>query len=137
MTRETAKKRIEELENQVKRALADYQNLEKRVQEDKKEWIRSANRELILRILLVLDTLTTASIHSDDANLKVSVAQFLDVLKGEGVEKIETVGKPFDPTHMEAVTTAEGEENKILEEIRAGYTLHGKVLRVAQVKVGR
>lgn len=131
------KEKIAQLEEQVKRTLADYQNLEKRVLEERKDWIRSSNRELLLRILPVLDTLITASKHSAEQILKVSVAQFLDILKGEGVEKIETVGKIFDPIIMEAVTTGEGEESKVLEEIRAGYTLYGKTLRAAQVKVGK
>lgn len=129
--------RIEELENQLKRALADYQNLEKRVQEEKKEWIRSANKELILRILPILDTLIIASLHSQDESLKVSVKQFEDVLKGEGIAKIETVGLEFNSQMMECVATEEGEENKVLEEVRSGYMLNDKVLRVAQVKVGK
>lgn len=134
---EQAKDRIEELDNQLKRALADYQNLEKRVAEERREWIRASNKELLLRILPILDTLITASKHSDDANLKISVAQFLDILKGDGVEKIETAGKEFDPITMECVMTNIGEENKVLDEIRAGYMLYDKVLRPAQVKVGR
>lgn len=132
-----ARKRIEDLENQLKRALADYQNLEKRVTEERREWIKASNKELLLRILPVLDTLITASQHSNDENLKVSVAQFLDILKGEGVEKIETVGMEFNPTIMEAVATVEGEQNKVVNEIRAGYKLYDKVLRVAHVTVGK
>ena len=130
--------RIEELENQVKRTLADYQNLEKRVAEEKREWIVSANKELLLRILPVLDTLRMASEHSDDENLRISLKQFDDILKGEGVSRIETVGKDFDPATMECVTTEDGQgENNVTGELQAGYMLGDKVLRPARVKVGK
>lgn len=129
--------RNRELETQVKRTLADYQNLEKRSQEEKYYWIKTANKELLLRLLPVLDTLILASKHSEDKNLQVSTQQFLDVLRNEGVERVETVGKQFDPSLMECIITGEGEEGKVIEEIRAGYTLNDTVIRPAQVKVGK
>ena len=133
---EKLKQQVGDFENNYKRALADYQNLQKRVQEEKSEWIRSSNRELLLRILTVLDTLILAYQHTQDKNVQVSVQQFIDVLKSEGVTKIETVGKKFDPNTMEAIATDTGEEGKVLEELRVGFMLHDKLLRAAQVKVG-
>ena len=129
--------KVEEAENNYRRALADYQNLQKRTQEDRMQWIRSANKDLLLRILTVLDTLMLAHQHKEDKNIEVSIAQFLDVLKAEGVTKIETKGKKFDPHLMEAIATDEGEEGKVLEELRAGFMLHDSLLRAAQVKVGK
>lgn len=128
---------LEECELKYRRALADYQNLQKRVGEERGEWIRSANKDLLLRLLPVLDTLMLAANHLEDQGLTVSINQFLDTLKAEGVTKIETVGKEFDPHSMECVTTEEGEENNVLKELRAGYMLSDKVLRPAQVIVGR
>ncbi len=128
---------FENLENQLKRALADYQNLEKRVQAEKSEWIKSANKGLLLRILPALDNLMLAQKHTQDEGVKLSVNQILTAFKDEGVEKIETLGKDFDPNIMEAVSTAEGEKGKVVEETRAGYTLFGQVLRPAQVIVGK
>lgn len=134
---EELQKQLEEFEGKYKRALADYQNLQKRVQEEKSEWIRSSNRDLLLRLLPVLDTLMMAEKHLQDQGLTVSINQFLDTLKAEGVTRIKTVGEEFDPHTMECVTTEKGEENKILEELRAGYMIYDKVLRAAQVKVGK
>src|SRR6266571_3758698 len=134
---EALKKQVEEFENNYRRALADYQNLQKRVQEEKSEWIRSGNKELILRILPVLDTLMLARQHVKDQGLEVSVQQFLDILKSEGVTKIETVGHEFDPHLMECVTTEDGEKNKVINEIRAGFMQYERVLRPAQVTVGK
>ena len=128
---------VEEFENRYRRALADYQNLQKRVQEEKGEWIRAANKDLILRILTVLDTLVLAQQHVQDKGLEVSIQQFLDILKAEGATKIETVGKKFDPNLMEAIATDAGEEGMVLEELRMGFLLYYKLLRAAQVKVGK
>src|SRR3990170_987228 len=103
------KKNLEELENQVKRTLADYQNLEKRTMDDRKNWIALANKELLLRLLPVLDTLIMAQKHNNDQSLKVSIKQFEDVLKNEGVVRIETLGYDFDAKLMEAIGVVEGE----------------------------
>lgn len=129
--------KTEELMNNWKKALADYQNLEKRVAAERTEWIRGANKDLILRILPVLDTLTLASLHDKNDSLQISIKQFEDVLKAEEIEKIETEGKDFNPATMECVATIEGENNKVLQETRSGYMLNDKVLRPAQVKVGK
>lgn len=129
--------KFEELENQLKRVLADYQNLEKRQVAERSDWIRNANRNLILRLLPALDTLNLAKKHVEDEGLKLSIQQFQDALKAEGIERIETEGQNFDPKTMEAVEVQTGEEGKVLSEVRAGYMLNGEVLRPAQVKVGK
>lgn len=127
----------EQLETNYKRALADYQNLQRRTQEEKAGWIKFAGQSVLLKLLPVLDTLMLAQKHNPDQGLNLSITQFLDVLKQEGVEKIDTLNKVFDPQLMECVDTQEGEDGKILAETRAGYLLQGQVLRPAQVKVGK
>ena len=129
--------KIENLENQLKRALADYQNLEKRINGEKSEWIKLANKDLLLRLLPGLDSLILAERHTKDEGVKLSIKHFLDSLEEVGVKKIETEGKDFDPNLMEAVGTISGDEGKVVEEVRAGYTLFGSVLRPAQVIVGK
>ena len=133
---EELKLQAEEWESKYKRALADYQNLQKRVSEEKNEWIRATNKGLLLRLLPVLDTLILAEAHIKDEGLTVSINHFLDILKAEGVTRIKTVGEEFNPHLMECMATDQGAENKVLEELRAGYMLYDKVLRAAQVKVG-
>lgn len=129
--------KIEELEDKYRRALADYQNLQRRTQDEKREWARFSNKDLILKFLPILDTLMLAEKHTKDQNFVLTVQQFLSALEQEGVKRIKTVGEEFNPHTMECVTTQEGEENKILEEVRAGYTLFDQVLRSAQVIVGK
>ena len=127
---------LENLENQLKRVLADYQNLEKRIAEEKSSWIRSANKDLLLKLLPGLDNLILAEKHTQDEGVKLSIKHFLDILENEGVKKIETKGANFDPRLMEAVSTTNGEDGQVVEELRAGYTLNDSVLRPAQVVVG-
>jgi len=134
---EELQQQLEEFESKYKRAIADYHNLQKRVTEEKSEWIRSANRDLLLRLLPVLDTLMMAQNHLHDKGLEVSINHFLDTIKAEGVTRIKTVGEQFDPMVMEAIAVEQGEEGKVVEELRAGYLLYDKVLRAAQVKVGK
>lgn len=127
-----------QLDNQLKRSLADYQNLQRRTQEEKVEWIKMANKEFILKLLPVLDTLMLAGKHIEDKGLELSIDQFLRLLEQEGVKRIETIGKEFDPHVMEAVSTKQekGQTGKIVEEMRAGYMYGETVLRAAQVIVG-
>ncbi len=133
----TLQQQTKEFETQYKRALADYQNLQKRVNEEKGNWARLSNRELILRLLPVLDTLILANQHDKNTSIMVSINHFLDVLKAEGVTRIETIGKEFDPEHMEALGTEDGEEGKVIKEVRAGYMMYDTLLRPAQVLVGK
>lgn len=124
------------LENQLKRALADYQNLEKRIAEEKGNWIKAANKDLILKLLPVLDNLFLAQKHIADEGLALSIQKFLQVLNEDGATRIETLGRDFDPETMECVSVQDGEENKVLEEVRAGFILNNETLRPAQVIVG-
>ncbi len=134
---EKLKQKAQDCEDSYKRALADYQNLQKRVIEDRQNWLKIANRELLMRLLPVLDTLILANKHKETDELKVSINQFLDALKAEGVTRIDTIGKTFDPQFMEVVVTADGEEGKVLDEARAGFMIYDRLLRPAQVNVGK
>lgn len=125
------------LENQLKRALADYQNLEKRIASEKSSWILASNKNLLLKLLPGIDSLLLAEKHTQDEGVKLSTKHFLSILENEGVKKIETIGKDFDPNLMEAITTQEGEDGKVLEEVRNGYMLFEAILRPAQVIVGK
>lgn len=128
---------LEDLTKRWKRALADYQNLEKRVETGQQEFVRFANAGLVLKILPALDTLKKAEKHLQDEGLRLAIKQLRDGLEEEGLKRIEVLGRDFDPNLMECVGVEEGEENKVLEETRTGYWLNEKLLRPAQVKVGK
>lgn len=132
------------LDSQLKRAVADYQNLEKRVQEGRSELSSWASGELIRKILPVLDHLEKALQGASEGEkqsgwfrgVELAVGQLKQVLKEEGLEEIEANGE-FNPSLHEAVDTKEGDDNIILETLEKGYTLGGKVIKPAKVIVGR
>lgn len=128
---------IQDLENKWKRALADYQNLEKRIQGEKEDFVRFANALLIEKLLSALDHLEKAEEHLKDQGLTVALQQLRSVLKSAGVEEIKALGEQFNPEKMECGERVEGEENKVIEIINKGYYLNQKVLRPAKVKVGQ
>src|SRR3990167_3281630 len=82
-----------QLEEQLKRALADYQNLERRVEEERKLLGQLSSAILIEKFLPVLDNLENAKKHLDDQGLEMVINQFKDILKTEGVEEIVAEGK--------------------------------------------
>src|SRR5258706_12577927 len=100
---ETLQNQISDCEQKYKRALADYQNLQRRTQEQKAEWIKSANKELLLKLLPILDTLMLASKHITDKGLQISIDQFLKLLEQEGLTRIKTIGETFNPYTMKAI----------------------------------
>ncbi len=131
-------KQLKEVTENWKRALADYQNLEKRSQTEKEEFARFANRELVFKILPILDTFEQLEKHLDDQGLHLAIKQLRDLLKSEGLEKIEVLGKDYHPEEMEGIEIVSGDEdNKVMEEARTGYRFKGKILRAAQVKVSK
>lgn len=136
--------KVSDLENQLKRALADYRNLESRVSEGRSELTSYVGAELIRKFLPVLDHLETAlgGLSEEEKQsgwakgVEMAVKEFKQVLQQEGLDEI-VAGGQFDPSLHEAVDTREGEENKILEVVRKGYELNSKVIRPAQVVVGK
>ena len=127
----------EEWKAKYLRALADYQNLEKRTQTEKQEIRVYAAEVVIARLLPTVDTLVKAVNHVKDAGLELALKELFSALSEMGLQKIEVVGKPFDPHQMECIEVVAGEENSVVEELLPGYRLHNKILRIAQVKVGK
>lgn len=133
---EHLKKLVEEYKNKYLRALADYQNFEKRIQERNEDLVRNATKRVLLDMLPFLDNLEKAEVFLKDEGLKIIKNQFYQSLEKEGLKEIELLGKEFDPHLAEAIGVTEGEKDNIVTEVvRKGYTLGDKVIRVAQVKV--
>jgi molecular chaperone GrpE len=137
-------KKAQEYLDGWKRATADYQNLQKEIAKEKQEIIKYANANLILSLLPVVDHFAMArtAIPEDQKTAQWVLGiehiyrQLLDLLKCEGITKMETAGTPFDPLQHEAVGTRKQEGihgGQILEETRSGYEYHGKVIQPAQV----
>jgi len=145
---ELAQKKSEEHLEGWKRAKADYLNFKKEIEKRQVELIQFANAALIAELLPIFDHFKLALQHvpDDQKNTDWVVGffhikkQFDDFLKDLGIEESKTVGEKFDPEFHEAVTHEEKEgfdTDTIFEEIKSGYTLHGKIITPAKVKVAK
>ncbi len=141
------KKSAEYLEG-WKRAKADYSNLKRETENRQVETIQYANAALIAELMPVVNNFTLALRHipaeSQEADwvkgLFFIKKQFEDFLRQLGIEPIKTVGEQFDPTLHDAMVSEEHEGTAadiVFEEVMPGYTLHGKVLMPAKVKVAK
>jgi len=129
--------KINELDDKLKRALADYQNLSRRIEERRRDLESQAGARIIDKLLDVYQDLKRAEKHIKDRGLSMAVKQFWAVLESEFVEEIKSDGQDFDPELMDCVEVVEGEENKVMETVSKGYLLNGQVIRPAKVKVGK
>ena len=139
-------KRNAELLTRLKYMQADLENYRKRVDKEMKEAGESIARALVARLLVVQDELDLAAKHAEGGNgggkLKEGIGMVRknleSALDSVGVERIEAVGKPFDPALHEAVAKVQGRSSKgdmVVEEIRPGFTFRGQLLRPSMVKV--
>ncbi|MCX6730309.1 MAG: nucleotide exchange factor GrpE, partial [Candidatus Roizmanbacteria bacterium] len=128
----------EEYKSKYLRAIADYQNYERRVQDQRVEWIKNANKTVILKLLSFLDDLERAEVFVKDPNLAHVKDSFNKMLKTEGLEEIEVLNRPYDPYTAEVIDMKEGEkDDMVIAVLRKGYTYNGQLLRIAQVTVSK
>ena len=125
------------------RLAAEYDNYRKRSQKEKENIYGDAKADTVLQLLPVYDNLERAlkADCSDDAfykGVKMIMDQLMGIFTKLGVEVIQAAGQPFDPALHNAVIHVEDEnlgENMVAEEFQKGFTLNGKVIRFAMVKV--
>lgn len=145
MKKDSQIKKIQELEKTIEewrakylRALADYQNLEKRIREVRAEEVKLAGKNIILKLLPIIDILEKAEEVLHDQGLTLALRELHNVLTSESAVKMTVLGQTYDPYRMECIELINGgDENKVVEEIRTGYTIFDKVLRPARVKVAK
>jgi molecular chaperone GrpE len=132
----------------LRRLQADFDNYRKRTLREQTARAASASQALVARLLPVLDNFELAVSSAErsrdfDRMLKgveMVFGELREVLEAEGLVRIEAEGKPFDPERHEAVIAVEEEDTEpgmVVDIVRAGYELRGKVLRPAMVKVAK
>ena len=129
---------IKQLEGQLVRALADYDNLRKRTDLEKEVWLRVSTERIINKLLPILDALESAQKYLKDKGLKMLIADFKKILYDERLEEIKAKrGDKFDHNIHEVVEIAKGgNKGEISELIISGWKfIDGPVLRFAKVKV--
>jgi len=141
------KKIEEEYLDRLKRVHADYDNYRKRVVRDQIDTIARANKDLIEKILPVIDSFEHALSTGEDLRsgddefykgVRMIFEKLMDTLKKEGVTIIDPMGEEFNPQDCEAAVTEnveDKEEGTILEVLRKGYRLNDNLIRPAVVKV--
>lgn len=129
---------------------AEMQNLTKRHQREREGLLKFGSEKILTGLLEVVDNLdrTLQAIENDEDEKVKNIAngiemvktQFIGVLKQNGLEEVESLGKAFDPNFHEAMAQqpAEGiEDEEIIQEFQKGYILNGRLLRAAKVIIAK
>jgi len=130
------------------RLVAEFDNFRKRTARERNELLKTAGEEVIHPLLEVLDDAERAEEQIEKANdiaaLKSGVELIFNklrrVLQSKGLQKMESVGKEFNPESHDAITELEAPEKmkgKVMDEVQAGYLLNDKIIRHAKVVVGK
>ena len=139
--------KVEELTNDLKRLAADFANYRKRNEAERSEFAKFAKADVIAKLLDVLDGYdrALATVPAELAPQSWVEGMWLverklrSILEAEGLEPIDSVGRPFDPYVHEAVAHVESDEPEgtVIQEHQKAYRLHDRVIRPALVTVSR
>lgn len=140
------KEKIEQLEDRVRRQLAEFENFRTRSEREKQAMFEMGAKSIIEKVLPIADNfergLGTVSAEDKDKpfvdGMNLVYRQLMTELDNLGVKPIEAVGKEFDPNLHNAVTQVESEEYEsgiVAQELQKGYTYHGTVVRHSMVAV--
>lgn len=143
---EALREELEAERNKYLRLMADFDNYKRRAVKDRQEAEKFRAQSLLVDLLPVLDNferaLTTGTGSEESSSLLKGVEMvqksLLEAVKREGLEEIKSVGEQFDPNVHQAVMQEKddsAEAGSVLMELQKGYTLKGRVLRPAMVKV--
>jgi molecular chaperone GrpE len=140
------RRQLDDKQDRLLRALAEADNIRRRAQRDRDDYVKYANESLVRDLIPVLDNLdralesarATAGAGSVVTGVELIQRELLRVLERSGVTRYSAVGQPFDPTRHEAiarVVSAEAAPDTVVNETAPGYLLNGRVLRPAMVAV--
>ena len=128
------------------RLKAEFENFRKRMVKEQSLIVERASASVVERLLPILDNFELALIAADRTKdyeamvrgVEIVYSELLELLHKEGLERIDALHKPFDPELHEAVmrVDGEGDELVVVDEMRPGYKIAGRVVRPAMVKVG-
>ena len=145
---EKIKAELEEYKKAYAIKMADFQNFSKRKEKELQDFKEYAAKDIILKVLENLDNLERAQLATNDTNniealiegLNMSVNNFKEMLKHEGVEEIEAQDKIYDATEHHAITTISDKEkanNTVVFVSQKGYKLKGRVIRPSMVVINK
>ena len=145
---EEAKQEAVRFKDQLLRTAADFDNFKKRTRRDLTDAERRGREEFLKELLPVFDNLERAVAHTETATgvqsvaegIKMVVRQFGDTLQKLGIERVPSVGTPFDPSVHEAIQhieTSEHPPGTVSAEIQGGYRAQDRLIRPALVVVAK
>ncbi len=144
---DAAKKQAAEYLDHLQRLKAEFDNYRKRVIKEQTRAMEMAAEPFVRKLLEVLDEFDLALMAAERTpdlkkflhGVELVYAKLLDILRSEGLERIEAEGKPFDPERHEALMQSGGSEGEpfVADVLRQGYAMKGRVIRPAGVKVVR
>jgi molecular chaperone GrpE len=144
---EAAKRQAAEYLDHLQRLKAEFDNYRKRSMKEQTRAMEMAAEPFVRKLLEVLDEFDLALMAAERApeferflhGVELVYAKLLDILRSEGLERIEAEGKPFDPERHEALMQAGDSEGEpfVADVLRQGYAMRGRVIRPAGVKVVR
>ena len=141
---EELQRKYDELLNATKHLAADFDNFRKRTESEHESEKKSVTRELIIKLLPIVDMLLLCLEHTDHheefvKGVKLISGQILSLLEVCGVHQINALHEKFDPKLHEAVMyiSSDSEENIVIGELQKGYVMDENVLRTSKVKVGK
>lgn len=134
---------IADLRDRSIRTLADFENYRRRSERERDELKRYAIGDVLRELLPVVDNLRRAlaaggTVDDLKTGVELTLRQFTELLKQRGIAEVPALGEPFDPALHEAVARVDDETVEaptVIDELQRGYTLHGKLLRPALVRV--
>ena len=137
---------LEGMKERFLRSAADFDNAKRRLAKERDEYVKFGQESLLRDLLPVLDNFERALLHGNNAEgpakavltgVQMVFKQMTEILKSQGLKRIQAVGEIFDPHKHEAVgyDSSEGKENEIVTEVEPGYFLHDRLLRAAKVRV--
>lgn len=144
-----AAEKSNDFQDKLLRSQADFENMRKRLEREKQDFLKYANEGIVLELLNVLDDLerviNLAEDKHEDLNaflkgVEMILAHLYELLKMHGVKPVEAEGKVFDPDYHEALMQVENKdlpENTIVEVLQKGYLMYERVIRTAKVKVSK
>ena len=145
---EEARAEAGRMRDQLLRLAADFDNFKKRSRRELTDAVKLGREDILRELLPVFDNLERASAHAETATdtkaladgISMVLRQFLDTLGKLGIERVQSVGQPFDPAVHEAVQHLETTEHPpgvVAVELQAGYRMGERVLRPAMVVVAK
>ncbi len=145
----TLEQQLQNAQDKYTRLFAEFDNYKKRTSRERVELIQSAGKEVVSKLLTVLDDFdralkameTTQDVQGVKEGIDLVNNKFRKILEQEGLKEMEVIGQPFDADLQEAITSIPAPsanlKDKVVDVIEKGYYLNDKVIRYAKVVVGK